>query len=207
MSKTVILASTSPRRREMMGWLGIPFETAKPDVDEMAIRHESPAELTKLLAEAKAEALRDSSPNAIIIGSDAVVAFRGDILEKPLDKQHQREMIDAQKGKEAEVFSSVCLIDTSTGEKITKTKVTQYKMATPTSEQIESYIESESGLDKAGGYGQQDEDGMFVDSINGCYTNAIGFPLCETVAALEEMGVSVKVDVKEKVKLATGRSC
>lgn len=207
MKKTVLLASTSPRRIEMMSWLGILFETAKPSVDEKTIRHSSPAELTKLLAEAKAEALRDISPNTVIIGSDAVVGFQGEILEKPIDKQHQREMIDAQKGKEAEVYSSVCVIDTLTGQKITKTKVTPYKMAVPTDEEIEAYIASENGLDKAGGYGQQDEGGLFVDSINGCYTNAIGFPLCEVVNMLRQLGVPVEIDIKKKVMSETGRPC
>lgn len=207
MNKTVLLASTSPRRIEMMGWLGIPFESAKPSVDETAIRHPSPAELTKLLAVAKAEALRDTSPNTIIIGSDAVVGFQGEILEKPNDKQHQREMINAQKGKNAEVYSSVCVIDTLTGQKITRTKVTPYRMAIPTDEEIEAYIATESGLDKAGGYGQQDENGLFVSSINGCYTNAIGFPLCEVVDLLKQLGVPVEVNTKEKVMSETGRPC
>jgi len=207
MNKTILLASTSPRRIEMMGWLEIPFETAKPNVDEKSIRHTSPEILTRLLAEAKAEALQKSFPDTLIIGSDAVVSFQGKILEQPRSKDEQREMINMQKGKVAEVYSSVCLLDTSTGEKTTITKVTPYKMSVPTDEAIEAYIASGSGLDKAGGYGQQDENGMFVDNIDGCYTNAIGFPLCEAGRLLEEAGVPIHVDIEEKVMSVTGRSC
>lgn len=207
MTKTILLASTSPRRNEMLRWLEIPFKSAKPGVDEKLIRYSSPKELTRLLAEAKAEALRDVSPNTIIIGSDAVVSFQGKILEQPADKKQQREMIELQKGKEAEVYSAVCVIDTSTGEKITKVKVTPYKMASPSDEQIDDYVASGEGLDKAGGYGQQDRDGLFVDSINGCYTNAIGFPLCDVADLLQQMGVTISVDVKEKVSSNTGREC
>lgn len=190
-----------------MRLLDIEFEVANPSIDEKTIRHSHPAELTKLLAEAKAESLKENYPDTIILGSDTVVAFEGRILEKPDNKQHQKEMINTQKGKRAKVYSSLCVIDTSTGEKITKTKMTPYKMATPTDEQIAAYIETSSGLDKAGGYGQQDENGLFVDTIEGCYTNALGFPLCDVAEALERMDVHIHVDVKEKVRLATGRDC
>lgn len=207
MPKAILLASTSPRRIELMGLLGIEFEIDNPNIDEKTIRHPSPRELTVLLAEAKARALQDKYPNTIIIGSDAVVAFEESILEKPHDKQHQKEMIDAQKGKRAEVYSSICVIDTSTGEKITKTKITPYKMSTPTDDEIAAYIATGSGLDKAGGYGQQDENGLFVDTTEGCYTNALGFPLCDVAEALKQMDVRIPIDVKEKVAATTGKNC
>ncbi len=203
----IILASTSPRRIQMMKWLRITFNAVSPEVDEMLIRHSSPRELTRLLAEAKAVALQSNYKDAVIIGSDAVVSFKGNILEKPNSKEEQRKMINLQKGKEAEVYSSVCVINTTTGKKIIKTKVTPYKMATPTDKRIEDYIESGSGMDKAGGYGQQDEGGLFVDSINGCYTNAIGFPLCEVAELLEKAGVNINTDIKSVVMRNIGKEC
>jgi len=207
MTKTVILASTSPRRIEMMGWLKISFQPIPSTVDESKIRHKAPRKLTRLLAEAKAQSLASKYPDAIVIGSDAIVSFKDQILEKPRDKQHQRKMINMQKGQEAKVYSSVCIIDTSTGQKVIKSKTTPYKMADISPDEIERYIDTNSGLDKAGGYGQQDENGMFVDSINGCYTNAIGFPMCDVASILKAMNVPVVSGIKQIVKSKTGRKC
>ena len=205
--KRIVLASTSPRRRELMGLLGVPFEVANPNVDEAAIRDTSPQLLTALLAEAKAQALENMYPNTIIIGSDTVVALDGAILEKPLNTEHQTQMIDAQKGKRAEVYSSVCLIDTTTGQKILTTKATAYTMPSPTDEEIEAYIATGSGLDKAGGYGQQDENGLFAGTIEGCYTNILGFPLCEVADSLQRLGIDTDSGMKEKVIAVTGKEC
>lgn len=205
--KKIILASTSPRRQEMLSWLGIDFTSVSPGIDESLIRHSDPQQLTMLLAVAKAEAVSKLYSKSIVIGSDAVVVFEDKIIEKPLDKKHQRELIFMQKGKPAEVYSSVCIIDNRTNKKIVRTLVTKYKMTDLSDKKIESYIESGKGLDKAGGYGCQDENGMFLAEIEGCYTNLIGFPICEVVNILKELGVVINVDVKKVAKEKTGRKC
>lgn len=205
--KRIILASTSPRRQEMLSWLGIDFTSVSPEIDESLIRHSDPQQLTMLLAVAKAEAVAKLNGESIIIGSDAVVAFKNQIIEKPLDKKHQRELINMQKGKQAKVYSSICVIDAPKNKKVVRTLVTKYKMADLPDEKIESYIESGKGLDKAGGYGCQDEDGMFLAELEGCYTNLIGFPICEVANILKEFGVVITTDVKKIAEEKTGRKC
>ena len=116
-------------------------------------------------------------------------------------------MLREQRGQQGEVISSITLINTLTGASATRTKVTTYRLADFTDEQLESYIISRQGLDKAGGFGLQDEDSMFIGELDGCYTNALGFPLCEAKALLAEFGVAAPVDIPALVLRQTGRTC
>lgn len=203
----ITLASTSPRRKEMLSWLGLEFDAIAPAIDESAIRHVDPQKLTQLLAEAKAEAVRNGVQEGIIIGSDSIVCFNDQILEKAKDKNHQRELIKAQRGQKAATISSICIINLTTHEKIIRTKTTEYQVANVTDEQMEAYLESGKGLDKAGGFGLQDENGMFVQEILGCYPNVIGFPICEVAEILNSMGIPITVNIKEIVPVKVGYSC
>ncbi len=205
--KKIILASASPRRKEMMSWLEIDHISFPSDVDESLLRSSDPEKLTRMLAEAKAEAVAKLNEGSIVIGSDAIVEFRGQLLEKPRDKKHQRELIFMQKGKAAKVYTSTCVIDTLSNKKLINTAVTAYRMADLPDEKIEAYIESGQGMDKAGGFGCQDENGMFLDELEGCYTNLLGFPICEVSMMLKEMGVDIIVDIKKIAEEKTGRKC
>lgn len=203
----IILASTSPRRIEMMGWLGVPFETTPSLFDEKTIRDSNPEVLTQKLAKAKVDSVTKKYPDAIIIGADLVVEFEEMILEKAESIEDQRRLLKMQNGKEATIYTSIYLINTSTGQKISKTVVVPYKMRNVSDKQIDDYINSGKGIDKAGGYGLQDFNGMFLESINGCYPGALGFPVCEISAALQKMGVKIGVDIKGLVKEKTGKDC
>jgi len=203
----IILASASPRRLEMMQWLGLPFKSISPELDESRIRDNDPVGLTIKLAEAKAQAVANNLKNALVIGSDAVVSFKDKIIEKPKDITDQRRMLYLQREKPAVVVTSVCVINTKTGKKVTRTKKTKYKMAYVSNEKIEDYIKTGVGLSRAGGYGQQDENGLFIGSEFDCYPNSIGFPICLVKEMLENMGVKIGLDIKKIVKQKTGKSC
>lgn len=203
----LILASKSPRRLEMLGWLGLPFEAISPDVDESKLRHSDPEKLTQILSEAKAKKVAANLTEGLVIGSDAVVAFAGSIIEKPKDVNDQRNMLSLQRGKPATVVTSVSIVNAKTGKTITKTKLTPYTMANVSDEQIESYIKTGVGLSRAGGYGQQDENGLFIGSEFDCYPNSIGFPICLVKDMLQEFGLTIDVDIKSFVKSKTGKSC
>lgn len=191
----------------MMGWLDVPFQTDSSGFDEKQIRDDSPETLTQLLAEAKAVAVAAKYPGAIIIGGDAVVNFAGRILEKPVDKHQQREMLDVQKGKTGKVYASVCVIDTGSNQKVIKTDTVSYKMPALTDEQIEAYVASGKGLDKAGGFGLQDDNGLFIEKLDGCFSAAMGFPICQVAGILQQMGVTVRTDIKQVAEAKTGRAC
>ncbi len=203
----VILASSSPRRIEMMEWLDIPFEYINPELDESQLRDEDPVRLTRKLSEAKAQAVANKVKNSLVIGSDAIVSFKNKIIEKPKDTEDQQRMLYLQRGKPAVVVTSVCVINTKTGKKVTRTKKTKYRMANVSDEKIEAYIKTGIGLSRAGGYGQQDENGMFIGSKFDCYPNSIGFPICLVKEILEDMGIKIGLDIKKVVKQKTGKSC
>ncbi len=203
----VFLASTSPRRKEMLRWLGLKYVTVAPGVDEEKIRDSDPVILAQLLAEAKAEAVAKNIGSGIVIGSDTVIEFEGTIVEKAKDIEDQRMMINLRKGKPFDIISGVCVIDAKTGKKVTKSKQTTFWMANVSKDKIEKYIQSGQGLDKGGGFGIQDENGLFIDRIEGCYTNSIGFPLCTVAEMLKNFGVNIEVDVRYEVKKRTGKDC
>lgn len=203
----ITLASNSPRRKELLLLLDLKFKTLHPNVNEESIRHKDPKILTKLLAEAKAEAIKGRVGNGIIIGSDSVVVFNDQIIEKARDINHQRELIKSQRGKKAATVTSVCVINLHTGEKITRTKMTKYLVADFSDEQVETYIKSGHGLDEAGGFGVQDEKGLFLEEIYGCYTTVVGLPLCELTEILSKMGISYNNEFKEGIFNKTGHKC
>jgi septum formation protein len=203
----LILASTSPRRIEMMGWLGVSFKAVPSLFDEKSIRDTNPEILTQKLSKAKALSVKHNYPNTIIIGSDSVGEFGGQILEKVADAEEQKRLIKIMRGNEVLVWTSAYLINTESGQEATETVVIRCKMANVEDDLIEKYIESGKGLDKAGGVGLQDFDGAFVEKIDGCYSSALGFPLCKVSEILQKMGISIAVNVKAIVKEKTGKDC
>jgi len=206
-SMKIILASQSPRRIEMMQWLGVPFESIIPDINEIKLRDNNPEKLTRMLAEAKAQAVAKNLTSGLVIGSDAVVAFNNLIIEKPKNINEQRKMLYLQRGKPATVVTSVSIVNAKTGKKLTKTKKTEYVMANISDEKIEDYIKTGIGMTRAGGYGQQDENGMFIGSEFDCYPNSIGFPICLVKEMLYDMGVEINLNIKKIVKQKIGKSC
>jgi septum formation protein len=205
--KKVILASSSPRRIEILSWLGIPFDVAVPNVDELAIRDEDAVKLCRKLAKTKAQVISKSYKDGLIIGTDTIVKLGKLIIEKPINKKDQRRLIKLQNGKIMEIISGVYVVDASTGKSMIRTKKTKFKMKKISDKLINFYIKSGQGVDKGGGFGIQDENGMFVENITGCYTNAIGFPICTVAKILENFGVPIKQNIKILVKEKTGYSC
>lgn len=203
----IILASTSPRRKEMLAWLGIDFDSVPPGVDEEKIRDKDPVKLAKMLAQAKAEAVAKNYSDGIVIGSDTVIEFEGTIIEKAANNDEQRKMIDSRKGKTFDVISGVCVINAKTGQKKTLAKKTTFYMANVPEAKIDAYIASGQGLDKGGGFGIQDENGLFIDRIEGCYSNCIGLPVCLVAEMLNDFGVEITLNPKSEVKKHTGHEC
>lgn len=178
----MILASASPRRKKLLAWLNLPFEVHPSTVDESFDSELSPQEIVQQLALRKA---RDISPHyseTLVIGADTIVVFNDAILEKPKDKEHARQMLQKLSGHAHHVYTGVALCKTNKQNNITdfttfveKTEVT-FGDITP--RDIDHYIASGRPLDKAGGYGIQDNWGaVFVKGICGDYYNVVGFPL------------------------------
>ena len=171
----MILASASPRRKEILGELIEQFEIIPATGEENAKGAVTPEEVVKVLAEQKAREVA-SLPRAkgrTVLGADTVVALDGEILGKPKDEADAYRMLSALSGRTHEVYTGVCVV-TPTGEVRVEADCTRVRFRTLTREAILAYIATGSPMDKAGAYGIQ--DGGLVESIDGSFTNVVGLP-------------------------------
>jgi MAF protein len=179
MHKTqIILASSSPRRKEMMVWMGIPFEIIPADIDERLHEDEEPITHVKRLALQKAKKIASAKKNdAVILAADTIVLHAGHILGKPQDKQHAREMLLALRGRVHQVATAICLI-THEDEIFQDLCISSVHMRTYNDDEIQAYVDSGDPLDKAGGYAIQNKSFDPVTQFSGCFASVMGFPLC-----------------------------
>ena len=179
--KRIILASASPRRREIMEQAGYEFEVQVSQKEEHYVST-SPDEIVKELALLKARdiAEQNETKNLIVIGADTVVAFEGAILGKPKTKEHAFEMIKSFQGRKHQVYTGVAILDYDTEgtEKVVNEAVrTDVYVNRMTDEEIWRYIESDNVMDKAGSYGIQSGFAIHIEKIEGDYFNVVGLPI------------------------------
>ena len=179
----LILASSSPRRRELLQQLGLSFEIYSPDIDENVQAGESVAAYVERLARAKAEAVFEQFPDAIVLAADTSVAVDEQILGKPESKQHAFDMWRMISGRKHDVFSGVCLrTKTQISSIVVKTQV-EFTQLTP--ENMENYWATGEPVGKAGAYAIQGIAARYIPRIEGSYSNVVGLPLYETVQLLQ----------------------
>jgi septum formation protein len=186
----LILASASPRRRDLLRRVGIEFTSAPVDVDERARADEAPEVHTLRLAREKARAAARGlgGDGTLVLGADTVVADGARILGKPADAAQAREFLQSLRGREHRVITGICLLDTASGRAGTDLAVTRVRMRAYAPEELEAYLVTGDGLDKAGAYAIQHALFRPVESIDGCYANVVGLPVCRVYALLEAAG-------------------
>jgi septum formation protein len=195
----LILASASPRRRELLAQIGIAFRVVVADVDETVRTGETPAQYVVRLAQAKAlEVLQREKPGLPVLGSDTAVVLGNEILGKPRDRDEAREMLNFLSGKTHEVYSAVA-VAISKNELYDRLNVTRVTFAQLEPEWIESYCDTRDSMDKAGAYGVQGRAAERISRIEGSFSGVMGLPLFETSQLLETVkcyarSVSVSVD-------------
>ena len=180
---SLVLASGSPRRRELLGLLGVAFEVATADVDETPKPGETAAALVARLAAAKAAAVSRARPGAVVIGADTVVDIDGRVLGKPTDADDARRMLRAVSGRSHLVHTAVALVidDRTVAAASAHTAVDVVELA---EEVIEWYIASGEPLDKAGAYALQGIGGVLVAAVQGSASGVVGLPLDLTARLL-----------------------
>jgi septum formation protein len=174
-----ILASGSPRRRDLLTSIGLSFIVDVSDVDENGMSEsESPDSLVEKLATAKAAAVAHRHPDALVLGADTVVVLDGKILGKPADRLDARNMLRSLSGRSNTVFTGLSLVHRPTDRCVSDHEVTRVTFADLTDDEIAKYVDSGAPLDKAGGYGiQSDLGALFIEGIEGDYFNVVGLPL------------------------------
>lgn len=176
LSKPLILASQSPRRRELLTQIGLSFDIKPSNFPEISSGM-PPAELALHNAQGKARDIAKLCPGHLVLGVDTVVSIHDHILGKPLTPDHARAMLQLLSGSTHEVISALCLIDSDTMREETATVSTHISMDHLTPAQIDAYIATGEGEDKAGSYAVQGLAALFINRIDGDYFNVVGLPL------------------------------
>ena len=193
----IVLASSSPRRSQLLTQIGLKFDVIEPDIDETDGINLEASQLVKFLAYEKAHFVAknisknlQSNEKCLVIGADTIVE-KEKILGKPKNSKEAFEMLKYIQGSWHKVMTGIAVIDVATMKGISDFEITDVKMKELTDSTIKAYIDTKEPLDKAGAYGIQGLGSIFVEKINGCYFNVVGLPLAKLDTLLRKFGVSI----------------
>lgn len=186
----VVLASASPRRREYIELLGIPYCCEAAEIDETVSNALCPPDYAKEVARKKARAVADKRPGWYVLGADTIVVYQDRILGKPKDKADAFRMLSLLQGHVHEVYTGLCLV-TPQGTECLDFRCTRVWMAPMSTPQIQSYIETNEPMDKAGAYGIQGRGAAMIERIDGCYFNVVGLPIHGVRMLLKNAGYPI----------------
>lgn len=189
LARPLILASASPRRREILQRLGLTFEVLPTNIDESRLPAEEPAAYVARLAEGKARAVSPRDRPLAALGSDTTVVLDGEVLNKPMDLADSERMLRALSGREHHVHTGVALVlfPEQTSRVITVTTRVRFRSLSEST--LHAYLHSQEGMDKAGSYGIQDLGAGLVSEVHGSYSSVVGLPAAETLELLEALAV------------------
>jgi len=186
---SLILASASPRRRELLDQIGIQYRVVVADLDEVALEGELPGDYVLRMAREKAGAVRRREMATIpVLGADTEVILDGRILGKPVDRQHAIDMLSGLSGRTHEVWSAVAMVMPD-GRILQDLNVTRVSFAVMEPDWIETYCETGDPMDKAGAYGVQGLAAQKIERLEGSYSGVMGLPLFETTQLLRQAGL------------------
>ena len=185
----IVLASASPRRRELLSMLNVKdFRVIPAAGEELIEKGKSPSETVCALSRAKAEEVSKlCEPSDIVIAADTIVVLDGDILGKPIDRRDAFRMLTLLSGREHEVFTGVTIMQG--GSAFSEFERTRVRFRALSEREKEAYIQTGEPMDKAGSYGAQGIGSLFIEGIEGDFFNVMGLPLCRLSKMLEKLGV------------------
>jgi len=189
--RKIILASASPRRKEILRITGLKFTVCESDYEEDLTLPFKPRKLARFLSHKKAEAVAQKYSNSIIIAADTFIVFKDNLLGKPHTAQEAQRMLRMLSGKAHSVITGFTIIDTGSTEMLSRSVETHVYFKKINNEEISSYIKSKEPLDKAGAYAIQGLGAVFINKIDGDYFNVVGLPLCALTQSLKKFGVHV----------------
>jgi len=189
--KDIILASSSPRRKEIFSKTGLPFTVEHSEYEEDMTLPVSPTELVQHLADGKAKAVSDRHPDSLIIAADTIIAFGGRVLGKPKSKDEAIRTLSALSGKENDIITGVTIQDGKTGKNVRFADTTKIFMKEISESDIAAYVDTGEPMNKAGSYALQGLGAIFIERIEGDFFSAMGLPLARLVEQLKAFGVRV----------------
>lgn len=188
MSKPLfVLASKSPRRKELLQKIGINAQIIPSNVDESAYNKLDPQKMVTQLAMVKAaDVARDFRGNTYVIGADTCVCLDGKVFGKPQSMEEAENMLKKLSGRTHQVYTGYCVISCSDGKAVSKYCATDVTFRTLTDKEIKAYVKTRECMDKAGAYGIQEKGAIFVEKIDGDYSSVVGLPVCALARLLSE---------------------
>lgn len=187
----LVLASASPRRRELMSLLGVPFEIVVSNVTEVIDKLLPPEEMVKDLALQKARAVVDNLDQGLVIGADTIVVIAANILGKPANEEEAYTMLKELSGQEHQVYTGIALVDKVSGGQEVAAEVTMVKFKELTDGEIRAYLATGEPFDKAGAYAIQGRAAVFIEGIKGDYNNVVGLPVYRLAQLLKRFNVEI----------------
>ena len=189
--RKIILASASPRRKEILKITGLKFSVCAGDYEEDLNLPLKPRELARFLSRKKAEAVARKYKDAIIIAADTFIVFRDRLLGKPHTEKEAEKMLGMLNGKRHSVITGFTIMDTGNNKKLSRSVETRVYFKKTGREEIKAYVRSKEPLDKAGAYAIQGLGAVLVEKIDGDFFNVMGLPLCALTESLKKFGVYV----------------
>ncbi|MBI3041003.1 MAG: septum formation inhibitor Maf [Chloroflexi bacterium] len=189
--KEVILASASPRRKELLEKIGLRFKVEPGNYQEAIPSGLAPHELARKISLEKAKVVARQHPNVIVIAADTFVVFGSQILGKPHTEKEARKMLAAISGQSHAVITGFSIIDTGNNKTLSQSVETKVYIRKLSRAEIDAYVKSKEPLDKAGAYAIQGLGAVFVEKIEGDYFNVIGLPLSALTEALKEFDIEI----------------
>lgn len=209
----IILASASPRRKELLALTGLPFVIVPVNVEEIPVDGESPAACVNRLSELKMRAAVETanrmgfSGEQFILSSDTIVAYQGEILGKPRNNEDARRMLLMLRGQTHQVYTGIQLAKVDTSQCQTDICISDVPMRNYTDQEIDDYIASGDPMDKAGAYAIQHPEFHPVDSFSHCYASVMGLPLCHLNRSLIRLGIKIYEDIPVACQHALQYNC
>jgi len=191
----LILASTSPRRHELLALLHLPFEIVEPAYVERLSPHISPTDQARLFAEGKARSCHDLFENSLIIGCDTLIELDSTVLGKPTDRADAARMLQRLSGQKHLIHTGVAIVSTATGKLESAVESVHVWFKPLSSSDVDTYVATGESLGKAGAYGIQGAGADLIERIEGDYTAAVGLPLNTLAQLLGRFGMIVPIDL------------
>ncbi len=180
----LILASESPRRAQLLSLVGFKFEIRPSEIDEDTVQEADPIRHVLALSLAKATEVAKSIKNGLVVGADTIVVLDKKILGKPATPEEASDMLRRLSGRAHHVYTGFAIVEKPGGRTASDYEVTKVRFRELQDWEIESYVNTQNPMDKAGAYGIQDQSAVFADRIEGCFYNVVGFPLSKFYTTL-----------------------
>jgi len=207
-SLEIVLASNSPRRRELLTWMSLPFTTTAADIDETPLAGELPADYVQRLAQEKARACqRQAGFGAVILAADTTVADGDEIIGKPRDRADALRILRQLRGRTHLVHTAIVVGVPSRGLTTEELCSTEVRMRRYSEEDLLAYVESDDPLDKAGAYAIQNPQFDPVQNISGCYASVMGLPLCHLERSLRRLGFGARKGIPYRCMRELAYTC